>query len=85
MIQFIPLIIVPQLFLSGLFPMDTLPEWLQKFKIIMPLTYGTEALSDIMIRGKGWEAISINVFILIGFTVLFMLLNIVALRKHRKI
>ncbi|MNW31428.1 Inner membrane transport permease YbhR [compost metagenome] len=85
MIQFIPLIIVPQLFLSGLFPLDTLPEWLQKFKVIMPLTYGTEALSDIMIRGKGWDAISVNVWILIGFTVLFMLLNIAALRKHRKI
>lgn len=85
MIQFIPLIIVPQLFLSGLFPMDTLPEWLQKLKFIMPLTYGTEALSDIMLRGKGWGAISINVCVLTGFTALFMLLNIAALRKHRKI
>lgn len=85
MIQFIPLIIVPQLFLSGLFPLDTLPVWLQQLKIVMPLTYGTEALSDVMIRGKGWEAIGGNVVVLIGFSLLFMLLNVLALRKHRKI
>ncbi|MEF2967990.1 ABC transporter permease [Paenibacillus sp. M1] len=85
MIQFIPLVIVPQLFLSGLFPLDTLPEWLQRLKIIMPLTYGTDALGDVMIRGKGWDAIAGNVFVLIGFSLLFMLLNVLALRKHRKI
>lgn len=85
MIQFIPLIIVPQLFLSGLFPLDTLPVWLQKLGVVMPLTYGTHALSDVMIRGKGWGDIAGNVFVLIGFSLLFILLNIAALRKHRKI
>ncbi|MFD3261607.1 ABC transporter permease [Paenibacillus lentus] len=85
MIQFIPLIIVPQLFLSGLFPLDTLPVWLQKLGVVMPLTYGTHALSDVMIRGKGWDDIAGNVFVLIGFSLLFILLNIAALRKHRKI
>ncbi|GAA0137491.1 ABC transporter permease [Paenibacillus sp. YSY-4.3] len=85
MIQFIPLIIVPQLFLSGLFPLDTLPVWLQKLGIVMPLTYGTHALSDVMIRGKGWNAIAGDVIVLIGFSLLFMTLNIAALRKHRKI
>ncbi|WP_339157784.1 ABC transporter permease [Paenibacillus sp. FSL W8-0186] len=85
MIQFIPLIIVPQLFLSGLFPLDTLPLWLQKLGIIMPLTYGTHALSDVMIRGMGWTAIAGDVMVLIGFSLLFITLNITALRKHRKI
>jgi len=85
MIQFIPLIIVPQLFLSGLFPLDTLPVWLQKLGFVMPLTYGTHALSNVMIRGKGWDAIAGDVMILIGFSLLFILLNIAALRKHRKI
>lgn len=85
MIQFIPLIIVPQLFLSGLFPLETLPEWLQQLKIVMPLTYGTEALSEVMIRGKGWDTIAGNIFVLIGFSLVFMLLNVLALRKHRKI
>lgn len=85
MIQFIPLIIVPQFFLSGMFPLETLPDWLRGFGVIMPLTYGAQALTNVMIRGKGWEAIASDVYVLIGFSLLFILLNILALRKHRKI
>lgn len=84
MIQFIPLIIVPQIFLCGLFPLDTLPLWLQRVGYATPMLYGSEALTNIMIRGKGWNAIALDVYVLIGFTVLFMLLNVLALRKHRK-
>ncbi len=84
MIQFIPLIIVPQIFLSGLFPLDTLPLWLQRVGLATPLYYGAEALMNIMIRGKGWSAIALDVYVLIGFSLLFMLLNVLALRKHRK-
>ncbi|HEY4431659.1 MAG TPA: ABC transporter permease [Paenibacillus sp.] len=84
MIQFIPLIIVPQVFLSGLFPLDTLPQWLQRVGYATPIYYGSEALMGIMIRGKGWSAIALDVYILIGFSLLFMLLNVLALRKHRK-
>ncbi|MDQ0196236.1 ABC transporter permease [Paenibacillus wynnii] len=84
MIQFIPLIIVPQIFLSGLFPMDTLPLWLQRVGLATPLYYGADALMNIMIRGKGWSDIALDVYVLIGFTLLFMTLNVLALRKHRK-
>jgi ABC-2 type transport system permease protein len=84
MIQFIPLVIVPQIFLSGLFPLDTLPLWLQRVGLVTPIYYGSQALMDIMIRGKGWNDIALDVFMLIGFSLLFMLLNVLALRKHRK-
>lgn len=84
MIQFIPLIIVPQVFLSGLFPLDTLPLWLQRIGYATPIYYGSEALMNIMIRGKGWNSIALDVYVLIGFSLLFMVLNVLALRKHRK-
>lgn len=84
MIQFIPLVIVPQIFLSGLFPLDTLPLWLQRVGLATPIYYGAQALMDIMIRGKGWSDISLDVFMLIGFSLLFMVLNVLALRKHRR-
>ncbi|MEK3697469.1 ABC transporter permease [Paenibacillus sp. FSL R10-2199] len=84
MIQFIPLVIVPQIFLSGLFPLDTLPLWLQRVGLATPIYYGAQALMDIMIRGKGWNDIALDVFMLIGFSLLFMLLNVLALRKHRR-
>lgn len=85
MIQFIPIIIVPQLFLSGLFNFATIPDWLAAFRIIMPMYYGAQGLSDVMIRGLGWKDIAPDIFVLLGFCVLFTLLNIAALRKHRKI
>lgn len=84
MIQFIPLVIVPQIFLSGLFPLDTLPLWLQRLGLATPIYYGAQALMDIMLRGKGWSDIVLDVFVLAGFSLLFMVLNVVALRKHRR-
>ncbi|MBY0013592.1 ABC transporter permease [Paenibacillus typhae] len=84
MIQFIPLVIVPQIFLSGLFPLDTLPLWLQRVGLATPIYYGAQALMDIMIRGKGWSAIALDAYVLVGFSLLFMVLNVLALRKHRR-
>ncbi|MFD1772556.1 ABC transporter permease [Paenibacillus rhizophilus] len=84
MIQFIPLVIVPQIFLSGLFPMDTLPLWLQRIGYATPLYYGAQAMMNVMIRGKGWNSIENDVYVLITFSLLFMILNVLALRKHRK-
>jgi len=85
MIQFIPLVIVPQIFFSGLFNMDTMSVYLRWLGVIMPLSYGADALRNVMIRGAGWERIWLDVVVLAGFSLVFMLLNVVALRKHRKI
>lgn len=85
MIQFIPLVIVPQLFFSGLFNPDTISDWLSWIGPLTPLYYANEALRDVMIRGYGWDMIYQNLLILAGFAVLFMVLNIAALRKYRRI
>lgn len=85
MIQFIPLIIVPQVFFSGLFSLDTMSVYLRWIGHLMPLYYGADALRNIMIRGAGWERIWLDVLVLAVFTLVFMFLNIVALKKHRKI
>ncbi|MCP3029899.1 ABC transporter permease [Halobacillus sp. A1] len=85
MIQFIPLVIVPQVFFSGMFNLETLDPWLRAIGNIMPLTYGAEALRDIMIRGSAFGSFAVEVFVLFGFTLLFTLLNIVALKRHRKL
>lgn len=85
MIQFIPLIIVPQFFFSGLINLDTISEWLSWLGPITPLYYAAEALRDIMVRGYGWDSIYGNLLIMAGFSVVFILLNILALRKHRAV
>lgn len=85
MIQFIPLVVVPQIFFSGLFNLDTISEWLSWVGPITPLYYAAEALRNVMVRGLGWEVIYKDLLALLGFSLLFMILNIAALRKYRKI
>lgn len=85
MIQFIPIVIVPQVFFSGLFNLETISEWLNWIGVITPLYYAAEALRDVMVRGYGWDEIYMNLLVLAGFSLLFISLNIVALRKYRKI
>ncbi|MFZ3591101.1 ABC transporter permease [Bacillus sp. DJP31] len=85
MIQFIPIVVVPQVFFSGLFAIETMPNWLQSLSVVMPLTYGGAAMREVMIRGGGWVSISTEVFVLLGFSLLFMVLNTLALKRHRRL
>ncbi|MFC5651608.1 ABC transporter permease [Paenibacillus solisilvae] len=84
-IQFIPLVVVPQVFFSGLFNLESMTPWLQQLSRIMPLYYGADAMRGIMIRGEGWSAIQTDIYVLIGFSAVFAILNVLALRKHRAI
>lgn len=85
MIQFIPLVIVPQIFFSGLFDLESMSPWLRWLSHLMPLTYGADALRGIMVRGEGWNEIWGDVSILAALSLIFMGANVLALRKHRKI
>lgn len=85
MIQFIPLVIVPQIFFSGLFDLESMSPWLRWLSHLMPLTYGADALRGVMLRGEGWDDIAGDVFVLAALSLLFMGANVLALRKHRKI
>ncbi len=84
-IQFIPLVVVPQVFFSGLFNLEAMDPWLQKLCYIMPLFYGADAMRDIMLRGASFADIQWNVYVLLGFSAAFILLNIIALKKQRAI
>jgi ABC-2 type transport system permease protein len=51
-VQFVPLVLVPQLFLSGLLvPVDQLNDVLRALSTIFPLTYANEALRSLMVKG----------------------------------
>ncbi|MCM3626372.1 ABC transporter permease [Paenibacillus glycanilyticus] len=83
-IQFIPIIIVPQAFFSGLFNLDAMNPVLQKLSYVMPLYYGADAMREIMIRGEGISDIQLDIYVLAGLSILFALLNVIALKKHRR-
>lgn len=85
MVQFIPIVIVPQFIFSGLFDLESMGEVLNSLSTIMPLRYGADALVEIMLRGKGWSEIATNVLVLIGFVIVLTILNMVTLRKYRKV
>ncbi|WP_041445114.1 ABC transporter permease [Syntrophobotulus glycolicus] len=82
MIQFVPLIVIPQVFFSGLFD---LPPGMEIFKWIMPLHYIADALTEVMIRGKGIVTISLDLAVIVGCSVIFMILNTLLLKKYRRI
>lgn len=85
MIQFIPIVIVPQIFFSGLFNLETISDWLNWIGPITPLYYAADALRDVMVRGYGLAEIYTDILVLLGFAILFMAMNIAVLRKYRKI
>ncbi|WP_059171771.1 ABC transporter permease [Bacillus sp. FJAT-27445] len=83
-IQFIPLVIVPQVFFSGLFNLETMSEWLSWIGPLTPLYYAADAMRDLMVRGYGFNEIYPDLLLLFGLSIIFMILNIAALKKHRK-
>lgn len=82
MIQFIPIIIVPQVFFSGLFD---LPPVIQVLGRGMPLYYVGDALTQVMLRGSGLSDIIGDLAVLLGCAILFMILNTLMLKKYRRI
>jgi ABC-2 type transport system permease protein len=85
MIQFIPLVIIPQVFFSGLFPLETIDPWLRGIGTVFPLTYGAEAMREVMIRGGGWAEIWPNLAFLGALSLGFLIINIFALKKYRRL
>lgn len=83
MMQFIPLVIIPQVFFSGIFHLEA--KWLQVLSKFMPLTYGADALKQMMIKGKDLWEVWPSIMMIIGFACLFYIFNIFALKKHRKL
>ncbi|GGB06664.1 ABC transporter permease [Macrococcus hajekii] len=83
MMQFIPLVIVPQIFLSGLFPLDSLARWIQSLAFLTPLYYAGDALKGVMYKRLALGEVTLDIVVLLLFATLFLALNILALRKYR--
>jgi ABC-2 type transport system permease protein len=82
MLQFIPLIIVPQIFLCGLFiPMNSLPDYLQWISKFLPLTYGVEGIKALMLNGQSLLNIGKDIGILSAFAAGFLVLASLTLKQ----
>ena len=85
MMQFIPLVIMPQLFFSGIIPLSSMGEWALTVGRFLPLTYSGDAISQIILYGHNLGDILSNLGALMIFLIILTILNIVGLRRYRKV
>jgi ABC-2 type transport system permease protein len=82
--QFIPLLIVPQLLLGGLFfPVKTLPVGLKQVAEFLPITHANDALSAVMLKGAPLGDLWGNLLFLSGFALLMLLVAAFTLRQEK--
>jgi ABC-2 type transport system permease protein len=85
MVQFIPIVVVPQIFLSGIVPLDALPQWLDKLSYIFPLRYAVDAQSSIIFHGHGLTYIWLDLLVLVLYAGCLVALNVLGLKRYRKV
>lgn len=85
MIQFIPILIVPQAFFSGIFNLENMTPIWQTIARIFPLYYGGDALTAVIKKGQGLSYTSIDLLILCLFTILLLFANVVGLKRYRRV
>ncbi|MDO8716124.1 MAG: ABC transporter permease [Dehalococcoidales bacterium] len=82
MVQFIPLIILPQVFLAGLlWPVEQMPNYLQWVARFLPLTYAVAGLRDIMLNGKSLFDVTFELAVLVAFAIVTSVLAALSLRR----
>ncbi|MDN6586060.1 MAG: ABC transporter permease [Bifidobacterium crudilactis] len=85
MMQFIPIIVIPQIFFSGIIPVESMPGWLQAVAHAMPLYWGSRGMSDVVVKGASLAQIAPNLGVLLAFILVFLGLNLVVMRKYRRV
>ena len=84
-VQFIPIVIVPQGLLGGVFwPIDRLPDVLQAIAHVLPVTYAVDALREVMLKGSdlGSGAVQTDVAVLVGIALAFVLLAALTIKRE---
>lgn len=85
MMQFIPIVVIPQVFFSGIIPLDSMAHWVSDISYIIPIKYSGDAVSDIIMHGTGIFSLWPQIFVLLGILIVLTFLNIVGLKRYRKV
>ena len=84
-LQFIPIVIVPQALLSGFFwPIDQLPSLLQPVARVLPVTYAIDGLRQVMIAGADLTSgqVLFDLAVLTGIAGVFVVLAAATIRRE---
>ncbi|MEM5773046.1 MAG: ABC transporter permease [Candidatus Aenigmatarchaeota archaeon] len=76
-------LIMPLMFLSAaFFPLDQVPSWLRTASLLDPLTYGVDALRQILIK-TSFIPFHLDLFILSGFSFAAILIGGIAFNRQK--
>ncbi len=84
-LQFIPIVIVPQGLLGGFFwPIDQLPDLLQPVARILPVTYAIDGLRQVMIAGADLSSsqVLLDLGVLAAIAAVFVVLAAATIRRE---
>ena len=84
-LQFIPIVIVPQGLLGGFFwPIDQLPSLLQPVARILPVTYAIDGLRQVMIAGADLTSpqVLLDMGVLVAIAAVFVALAAATIRRE---
>jgi ABC-2 type transport system permease protein len=84
-LQFIPLVIVPQVLLSGIFwPVASLPGILPQIARLLPMTYGIEGLREVLVKGSGIDTptVQLDILVLCGMAILLAVVATLTIRRE---
>jgi ABC-2 type transport system permease protein len=84
-VQFVPLVLLPQVFLSGLLvPVAQLNDYLRPLSAVLPLTYANEALRSVMVKGYALSdpLILRDVGILAAFAAVMAIAAVLSIRRE---
>ncbi|NOZ76677.1 MAG: ABC transporter permease [Euryarchaeota archaeon] len=75
-------IVMPMWFLSGgLYPLESMPGWMRVVATVNPLTYATDAVRAVMLRGIVWDILALDFLILISFSVVMFAMGSLAFKR----
>ena len=81
-VQFIPIVIAPQIFLSGLIvPVEQMPTLFEWFSTVLPLTYAVDGLREVMLRGTSLADVWPDVAVLAAFSAALLTAAVATLRR----
>ncbi|NUQ89886.1 MULTISPECIES: ABC transporter permease [Glycomyces] len=82
-IQFMPVFVVPQLFLCGLiWPADQMAGWLQGVSDALPLTYAVKALAEVQAHTEVTSDMWADLAVVLGAVVVATVLGAATLRRR---
>ena len=82
-IQLMLIFVIPQVLLSGIFDLTMAPQWMQVLNMCFPITYGAEALQNVMLRGASLVDVLPQLAILWAFIAAFFTLATLSFKKRK--